>query len=45
MFSDFNYFRYIDNILLIYLQELNSKLIPERLNSREPSIKFTHELE
>ena len=39
------YFRYIDDILLIYLQYLDLHSITDRLNNVEPSIKFTYELE
>ena len=39
------YFRYIDNILLIYPQDLDLHSINDRLNNVEPSIKFTYELE
>ena len=38
-------FRYIDDILLIYLQDLDLHSITDRLNNVEPSIKFTYELE
>ena len=43
--SNSNYFRDIDDILLIYPQELNWIKITDRLNNIEPSIKFSHELE
>ena len=39
------YFRYIDDILLIYAQDLDLHRITDRLNNVEPSIKFTYELE
>ena len=39
------YFGYIDNILLIYTQDLYLHSITDRLNNVEPSIKFTYELE
>ena len=39
------YFRYIDDILLIYPQDLDLRSITDRLNNVEPSIKFIHELE
>ena len=39
--SNSSYFRHIDNILLIYPQELYSKRIIDRLNDIEPSIKLT----
>ena len=38
-----NYFRYIDNILLIYLQEFELVKITDRLNKIEPTLKFIHE--
>ena len=40
-----HYFRYIDDILLIYPQDLDFHSITDRLNNVEPSIKFTYELE
>ena len=40
-----HYFRYIDDILLIYPQDLDLHSITDRLNNVEPSIKFTYELE
>ena len=40
-----HYFRYIDDILLIYPQDLDLHSITDRLNNLEPSIKFTYELE
>ena len=40
-----HYFRYIDDILLIYPQDLDLHSITDRLNYVEPSIKFTYELE
>ena len=40
-----HYFRYINNILLIYPQDLSLHSITDRLNNVEPSIKFTYELE
>ena len=39
------YFRYIDDILLIYTQDLDLHSITDRLNNVEHSIKFTYELE
>ena len=39
------YFRYIDDILHIYPQNLDLHSITKRLNNVEPSIKFTYELE
>ena len=39
------YFRYIDDILLIYTQELNLIKITDRLNKIEPTVKFIYELE
>ena len=39
------YFRYTDDILLIYPQDLDLHSITDRLNNVEPSIKFTYELE
>ena len=39
------YFRYIDDILLIYPQDLDLHSITDRLNNVEPSIKLTFELE
>ena len=38
-------FRYIDDILLIYPQDLDLHSITDRLNNVEPSIKFRFELE
>ena len=43
--SNSNYFLYIDDILLIYPQELDLTKITDRLIKIEPMIKFTHELE
>ena len=43
--SNSNYFQYIDDILLIYPQELNLIRITNRLNNIEPFIKVTRELE
>ena len=40
-----NNFKYIDDILLIYRQELNLIKITDRLNNIEPTMKFPHELE
>ena len=40
-----SYFRYIENILLIYPQNLDLHSITDRLNNVESSIKFTYELE
>ena len=40
-----HYFRYIDDILLIYPQDLDLHSITDRLNNFKPSIKFTYELE
>ena len=40
-----NYFRYVNNILLIYSQEFDLVKITDQLNKVEPTIKFTHELE
>ena len=40
-----HYFRYIDDILLIYLQDLDLQTIIDRPNNVEPSVKFTYELE
>ena len=39
------YFRYIDDILLIYPQDLDLHSITDKLNNVEPSLKFTYELE
>ena len=39
------YFRYIDDTLLIYPQDLDLHSITEKLNNVELSIKFTYELE
>ena len=39
------YFRYIDDILLIYLQDLDLYSITNWLNNVEPSTKFTYEIE
>ena len=38
-------FRYIDDILLFYSQDLDLHSITDRQNNVEPSIKFTYELE
>ena len=43
--SNPSYSRYIDDILLIYPQDLNLNSIADRLNNIEPSIKFTYEFE
>ena len=40
-----HYFRYIDDILLIYPQGLNLHSITDKLNNVEPSLKFTYELD
>ena len=40
-----HYFRYIDDILLIYPQDLDLHNITDKLNNAEPSLKFTYELE
>ena len=40
-----HYFRYIDDILFIYPQDLELNSITDKLNNVEPSLKFTHELE
>ena len=40
-----HYFRYIDDILFIYPQDLDLNSITDKLNNVEPSLKFTHELE
>ena len=40
-----HYFRYTDDILLIYPQNLDLHSIPDRLNNVEPSLKFTYERE
>ena len=40
-----HYFRYIDDILLIYPQDLYLHSITDRLNNVKPSIKFIYELE
>ena len=39
------YFKYIDDILLIYPQDLDLHSIIYRLNNVEPSVKYTYELE
>ena len=39
------YFRYIDDILLIWPQDLELHSITDRLDNVEPSIKFTYKLE
>ena len=39
------YFRYIDNILRTYSQDLDLHSITDGLNNEEPSIKFTYDLE
>ena len=43
--SNSSYFRYIDNTLIIYPQELDLVKITERPNKIEPTLKCTHELE
>ena len=40
-----SYFRCIDDILLIYPQDLDLHSITDRLNNVEPSLKFTNEPE
>ena len=40
-----HYFRYIDDILLTYAQDLDLFSITDRLNNVERSLKFTYELE
>ena len=40
-----HYFKYINDILLIYSHDLDLHSITDRLNNIEPSIKFTYELE
>ena len=40
-----HYFRYINDILLIYLQDLDLHSIIDSLDNVEPSIKCTYELE
>ena len=40
-----HYFRYIDDVLLIYPQDLELHSITDKLNNVEPSLKFTYELE
>ena len=40
-----HYFRYINDILFIYPQDLDLNSITDKLNDVEPSLKFTHELE
>ena len=37
-----HYFRYIDDILFIYPQDLDLNSITDKLNNVEPSLKFTH---
>ena len=43
--SSASYFRYIDDILLSYPQDLDLNSITDRLNNVEPSIRFTCEFE
>ena len=45
IFSNSNYFRYIDDILLICPQEIYVMKIIDGLNNREATIKFPDELE
>ena len=40
-----SYFRYIDDILLIYPQELDIEKITDSLNKIDHTIKFMHKLE
>ena len=40
-----HFFRYIDDILLVYSQDLDLYSFNDRLNNVEPSIKFTYEFE
>ena len=42
--SNSNYFRFIDDILLIYPQEYHLVKITDRLNKMEATVNFTHEL-
>ena len=39
-----SYFRYIDDILFIQLQDININSIIDRLDNVEPSMRFTCEL-
>ena len=43
--KDAQYFRYIDDTLIIYPSKINITKITNRLNDIEPTIQFTHELE
>ena len=43
--KDAEYFRYIDDILLIFNKNVDLQKLVDRLNKKEPSIKFTYEVE
>ena len=43
--NDIQYFRYIDDILIIYPNKYNITSLIQKLNKVEPSIIFTAELE
>ena len=43
--NDIQYFRYIDDIFIIYFKEHNIPQIVQKLNQVEPSINFTYKLE
>ena len=43
--NDIQYFRYIDNILIIYPKEHNIPSIIQKLNQVDPNITFTYEPE
>ena len=43
--NDIHFFRYIDDILIIYANKYNIETITNKLNNIEPTIKLTHELE
>ena len=43
--NDIEYFRYINDILIIYPKEYNIPQIVQNLNQVEPSINFTYKLE
>ena len=42
--NDIHYFRYTDNILIIYPKEQDIPSIAQKLNQVDPSINFTYEL-
>ena len=43
--NDSHYFRYIDNVLIIYPNKYNIHFITNKLNQTEPTINFIYELE